>query len=168
MLRPGRGRASNVGHTVAQLAAKWGAKVLATASTITEALFLKSQQCVAGVIDLSDRSTNLVDSCLAATGGLGVDCVVDSGVVLGASATAGGASRAGRQVSKNDIVNVLAPGGKWVSQVPGTRPWVAWLVALLCRANSGPMTRRLCPRHHFRLTTLPTSLCPPASLQVSS
>ena len=70
-----------MGETLAACTSPCAAKVIATASTIAEALYLKSQPFVSTVIDLSDRTANLVDSCLAVTGGLGVDCVLDSGVL---------------------------------------------------------------------------------------
>jgi len=65
------------GHIAIQLASIWGAKVITTAATNEEVNYLQDMKIkISKIIDTS--SDNLVDCVLEETGGLGVDCVIDT------------------------------------------------------------------------------------------
>lgn len=96
--------AAEARQVMVQLARHWGAKVLATATAPMAAQQLQEDPAVSQLIDLSVRGTSLSSAVLEATGGLGVDCVVDLGVLDG---TAG--------PTKHEVLTCLAAGGKWVT-----------------------------------------------------
>ena len=90
------------GWAAVQIAIHWGARVIACAHSLEDVARLKEISLISHIIDLSDDSLLFVDNVVSATGGLGVDCVIDCGSAV---------------IPKHDLVSVLAMGGKWVSSV---------------------------------------------------
>ncbi|KAK3749569.1 hypothetical protein QZH41_019713, partial [Actinostola sp. cb2023] len=115
----------SAGILMTQLAQSWGAKVLATASTEEECLFLESlQPPLTKVIDLRKPEMSLVDTCMIETGGLGIDCVVDNGVAMYSDEFTEHLTESeldkviGHHPGvpwKQDIIACLAVGGRWVT-----------------------------------------------------
>ncbi|XP_065187269.1 quinone oxidoreductase-like protein 1 [Sycon ciliatum] len=112
-----------------QLAQLWNARVLATASTHEEAVFLESHRPpLAQVIEVGKYRRSLVDVCLEETGGLGIDCVLDcasSSIDLSSGAgrmstpsstpSSPTPSRQGGQPSLHEFFSCLAVGGRFVT-----------------------------------------------------
>lgn len=70
--------ASAQGHVAIQLAAQFGARVIATASNDTEVNFIEDMNCdaVKQIVNLEDGLDRLIETILEETSGLGVDCVL--------------------------------------------------------------------------------------------
>lgn len=113
--------ASASGVMAIQLAHIWGAKVLATASSEEEVIYLQSlQPPIANVIDLRKTKKSLVDICMDETGGLGVDCVIDNGVLRqdnDVKIQGSGIGLAGQNSvpSKHDVISCLGVAGRWIT-----------------------------------------------------
>ncbi|KAJ8388526.1 hypothetical protein AAFF_G00132400 [Aldrovandia affinis] len=111
--------ASPFGVLVLQLAHSHGVKVLASALSPEDQLFLEQlrpnigvrESVVARVINEHDPKVDLVESCLEETGGLGVDIVLDAGVRLYDE------EPAARRLlpHKHDIITLLGVGGHWIT-----------------------------------------------------
>ncbi|KAM4700264.1 quinone oxidoreductase-like protein 1 isoform 1-T1 [Discoglossus pictus] len=107
--------ASPFGALAIQLSHHRGATVIATANNEEDRKYLENlRPTVARVIDMSKGNTDLAESCLEETGGLGVDIVVDAGVRL-----------YNKDVSitepqllphKHDIITLLSVGSHWVTK----------------------------------------------------
>lgn len=114
--------ASSSGIMAIQLAHIWGAKVLATASSEEEVIYLQSlDPPIANVIDLRKMKKSLVDICMDETGGLGVDCVIDNGVLcqdydvkIPGEISATGSNPL---PSKHDVICCLAVAGRWITSL---------------------------------------------------
>ncbi|XP_058952124.2 quinone oxidoreductase-like protein 1 [Pocillopora verrucosa] len=113
--------ASASGVMAIQLAHIWGAKVLATASSEEEVIYLQSlQPPLANVIDLRKTKKSLVDICMDETGGLGVDCVIDNGVLrqdddVIIKGTGIGLPGQNSVPSKHDVISCLGVAGRWIT-----------------------------------------------------
>ncbi|XP_065838110.1 quinone oxidoreductase-like protein 1 [Oscarella lobularis] len=118
------------GTVAIQLAQLWGAKVIATASNHEEAEYLeKMKPPPACIINLS-KTRSFVENCLAETGGLGADCIIDQGVDLfqsgeryseivltALSHEVGTVTGERRRITKHDAISALAVGGKWITSM---------------------------------------------------
>jgi len=114
--------ASSSGVMAIQLAHIWGAKVLATASSEEEVIYLQSlEPSIANVIDLRNTKKSLVDLCMDETGGLGVDCVIDNGALRQDDEfkEQGDLSCMGKRSSpsKHDVISCLAVAGRWITSL---------------------------------------------------
>lgn len=115
--------ASASGVMAIQLAHIWGVKVLATASSEEEVIYLESlQPSIANVIDLRKTKKSLVDICMDETGGLGVDCVIDNGVVrqddeVKEQGDVSSLSSKNPLPSKHDVICCLAVAGRWITSL---------------------------------------------------
>lgn len=114
--------ASSCGVMAIQLAHIWGAKVLATASSEEEVIYLQSlEPSIANVIDLRKTKKSLVDICMDETGGLGVDCVIDNGVLRQDEDVKEqvdmSLSHKNPLPSKHDIISCLAVAGSWITSL---------------------------------------------------
>ncbi|XP_068698755.1 quinone oxidoreductase-like protein 1 isoform X1 [Montipora foliosa] len=104
-----------------QLAHIWGAKVLATASSEEEVIYLQSlQQSIANVVDLRSTKKSLLDICMDETGGLGVDCVIDNGGLHQDDFVREQGDLSAPNVktsspSKHDVISCLAVAGRWIT-----------------------------------------------------
>lgn len=96
--------ASSFGSLCVQLAYHWGAKVLSTAMSRDESLYLKSLGSnKVQVLEVGDGdATTLRTACMHETGGLGVDVLVESDSTIPCH-------------SKHDLISCLAVGGCWVT-----------------------------------------------------
>ncbi|KAI1885219.1 hypothetical protein AGOR_G00217920 [Albula goreensis] len=111
--------ASPFGVMAIQLAHYHGVKVLASALSPEDKLFLEQlrpnvgvrESVVARVIGEWEGKVDLVESCLEETGGLGVDIVVDAGVRLYDEEPT--AQRL--HPHKHDIITLLGVGGHWIT-----------------------------------------------------
>lgn len=108
---------SSCGYLICQLAALWGAKVIATAKNADEKTILeKLQPPIDYVFDLGDKSNLMVGSVLDQTGGLGVDIVIDTTVPKYYPNDAGMKKKQTQQQSSiHEIISCLAGGGRWVT-----------------------------------------------------
>lgn len=113
--------ASASGVMQIQLAHIWGAKVLATASSEEEVIYLQSlQQSIANVVDLRSTKKRLLDICMDETGGLGVDCVIDNGGLHQDDFVREQGDLSAPNVktsspSKHDVISCLAVAGRWIT-----------------------------------------------------
>ncbi|XP_071818870.1 quinone oxidoreductase-like protein 1 [Apostichopus japonicus] len=108
------------GSIAIQLASQWGAKVIAIASTEDERSHLESLRSkVSHVIEIGGQNKfAILNECLEETGGLGVDCVLDSGVNMfpndfkeeGLNPV-----KTSPLPSKHEIISCLAVGGRWIT-----------------------------------------------------
>ncbi|XP_036401391.1 quinone oxidoreductase-like protein 1 [Megalops cyprinoides] len=104
--------ASPFGVLAIQLAHYHGVKVLASALSPEDQLFLEQlRPSVARVINTWEGKVDLVESCLEETGGMGVDIVVDAGVRLYEE------EPVARRLlpHKHDIITLLGVGGHWIT-----------------------------------------------------
>ncbi|XP_054021805.1 quinone oxidoreductase-like protein 1 isoform X2 [Dryobates pubescens] len=114
--------ASPFGTIAIQLAQHRGAKVISTAYSLEDKQYLERlrppvgirQPLVARVIDVSNGKTDVAESCLEETGGLGVDIVLDAGVKL-YSAEDESTSKPQLLPHKHDIITLLGVGGHWIT-----------------------------------------------------
>ncbi|OXB68641.1 hypothetical protein ASZ78_014288 [Callipepla squamata] len=107
--------ASPFGTIAVQLAQHRGAKVISTAYSLEDKQYLERlRPAVARVIDVSNGKTDVAESCLEETGGLGVDIVVDAGVKL-YSAEDESTSKSQLLPHKHDIITLLGVGGNWIT-----------------------------------------------------
>ncbi|EMP32268.1 Protein downstream neighbor of son like protein [Chelonia mydas] len=107
--------ASPFGTIAVQLAQHRGAKVISTAYSLEDEQYLERlRPPVARVIDVSNGKTDVAESCLEETGGLGVDIVLDAGVRLYSKEDE---STLKQQLlpHKHDIITLLSAGGHWVT-----------------------------------------------------
>lgn len=115
--------ASASGVMAIQLAHIWGVKVLATASSEEEVIYLQSvSPSIANVIDLRNTKKSLVDTCMDETGGLGIDCVIDNGVLHQDDSVRelGDLSALNGKMSlptKHDVISCLAVAGRWITSL---------------------------------------------------
>ncbi|TSK17903.1 Quinone oxidoreductase-like protein 1 [Bagarius yarrelli] len=104
--------ASPFGVLAIQLAHYHGVKVLVTATSPDDQMFLEQlRPSVARVIGVWNSKVDLVDTCLEETGGLGVDIVIDAGVRLHEEES----EVQNHLPHKHDIISLLAVGGHWVT-----------------------------------------------------
>ncbi|XP_010209879.1 PREDICTED: quinone oxidoreductase-like protein 1 isoform X4 [Tinamus guttatus] len=115
--------ASPFGTIAIQLAQHRGAKVISTAHSLEDKQYLERlrppvegmrQPLVARVIDVSSGKTDVAESCLEETGGLGVDIVLDAGVRL-YSREDEPALKPQLLPHKHDIITLLGVGGHWIT-----------------------------------------------------
>jgi len=110
------------GSVAVQVAKLWGAKVMATYSTLPEKQFLESfHPNLAQVMELNHRSSVLVSSVMEETGGIGVDCVVDNGVRMFTNeedVILLGEKTKFPRPHKVDLIACLGFAGKWVTSQP--------------------------------------------------
>ncbi|XP_034971438.1 quinone oxidoreductase-like protein 1 isoform X2 [Zootoca vivipara] len=113
--------ASPFGTIAIQLAQHRGAKVISTIYSLEDKQYLErltpsvgvKQPLVARIIDETNGTCGLTESCLEETGGLGVDIILDAGVRL--------YSKENEVISqqllphKHDIISLLSVGGHWVT-----------------------------------------------------
>ncbi|NXA49072.1 QORL1 protein, partial [Nothocercus julius] len=103
------------GTIAIQLAQHRGAKVISTAHSLEDKQYLERlRPPVARVIDVSCGKTDVAESCLEETGGLGVDIVLDAGVRLYSSEDEP-ALKAQLLPHKHDIITLLGVGGHWIT-----------------------------------------------------
>ncbi|XP_071135931.1 quinone oxidoreductase-like protein 1 [Mytilus edulis] len=111
--------ATPFGHVVIQLATQWGAKVITTASSQDEQMFLeKVNPPVAQIIDIEKRSNILVSSVMEETGGVGVDVVIDNGVRMFTQDEDKREIEEKRKypvLHKHDVISCLGMSGKWIT-----------------------------------------------------
>lgn len=108
------------GSIAVQLAHHWGAKVIAIAHTEKERSHLGSLKSkIAHVIEMEgQKNFAILNECLEETGGLGVDCVLDSGVnMFPNDLKEGGPAGELRSPhpSKHELISCLAVGGRWIT-----------------------------------------------------
>lgn len=126
-LAPGRSvlvmdGASPIGTLAIQLSHHSGATVIATANSEEDKQYLDKlrpgvgvrQPAVARVIDLSKSNIDLAEKCLEETGGLGVNIVLDAGVILYNKEDH--IAKQKLQPHKHDIITLLSAGGHWVTR----------------------------------------------------
>ncbi|XP_018412955.1 PREDICTED: quinone oxidoreductase-like protein 1 isoform X2 [Nanorana parkeri] len=119
-LAPGRSvlvldGASPFGTLAIQLSHHGGATVIATANSEEDKQYLdKLRPGVARVIDMSKSNIDLAEKCLEETGGLGVDIVLDAGVIF--YNTEDHVTKPKFQPHKHDIITLLSVGGHWVTR----------------------------------------------------
>lgn len=107
--------ASGAGVIAIQLAQSWGAKVITTAHSEEEKLFLEGFRPEIGkIIDFANVKVSLLDICLEETGGTGVDCIIDNGVQQFSEEFSDQANNINLP-SKHDLILSLAVGGKWIT-----------------------------------------------------
>ncbi|XP_068126548.1 quinone oxidoreductase-like protein 1 isoform X2 [Hyperolius riggenbachi] len=107
--------ASPIGALAVQLSHHRGSTVIATANSDEDKQYLeKLRPAVARVIDMSKSNTDLAVKCLEETGGLGVDIVVDAGVIL--YNTEDHVIKPKPQPHKHDLITLLSVGGHWVTR----------------------------------------------------
>ncbi|XP_075053306.1 quinone oxidoreductase-like protein 1 [Mixophyes fleayi] len=114
--------ASPFGTLAVQLSHHRGATVIATAHSEEDKQFLEKlrptvgirQPVVACVIDMSKGNVDLADKCLEETGGLGVDIVLDAGVIL--YNTEDPIIKPKLLAHKHDIITLLSVGSHWVTR----------------------------------------------------
>ncbi|XP_010209878.1 PREDICTED: quinone oxidoreductase-like protein 1 isoform X3 [Tinamus guttatus] len=107
--------ASPFGTIAIQLAQHRGAKVISTAHSLEDKQYLERlRPPVARVIDVSSGKTDVAESCLEETGGLGVDIVLDAGVRL-YSREDEPALKPQLLPHKHDIITLLGVGGHWIT-----------------------------------------------------
>ncbi|XP_006126082.1 quinone oxidoreductase-like protein 1 isoform X2 [Pelodiscus sinensis] len=107
--------ASPFGTIAIQLAQHRRAKVISTTCSLEDKQYLERlRPPVARVIDISNGKTDVAESCLEETGGLGVDIVIDAGVKLYSKEYE---SSLKQQLlpHKHDIITLLGVGGHWVT-----------------------------------------------------
>ncbi|XP_046392602.1 quinone oxidoreductase-like protein 1 isoform X1 [Ischnura elegans] len=99
--------ASSFGSMCVQLAHLWGAKVLSTATSRDEVLYLKSLGSnKVQVLEMGEGDPlSLRAACMHETGGLGVDVLVESDSLASCH-------------SKHELISCLAVGGCWVTTRP--------------------------------------------------
>lgn len=111
--------ATPFGYIAIQLATQWGAKVITTASSQEEHMFLeKLNPPVAQIIDIGTRSNILVSSVMEETGGIGVDVVIDNGVRLFTQEEDIQDMQDRRKyptLHKHDVISCLGMSGKWIT-----------------------------------------------------
>ncbi|XP_051870156.1 quinone oxidoreductase-like protein 1 isoform X1 [Pristis pectinata] len=111
------------GTIVIQLAHHRGAKIISTAHNNEDKKYLEGlrptvgirQPLIARVINLSDSKVDLVDSCLEETGGLGVNIVVDCGVIVQLYSKEDEPAVKQHLPHKHDILSLLAVAGHWIT-----------------------------------------------------
>ncbi|XP_063812572.1 quinone oxidoreductase-like protein 1 [Pseudophryne corroboree] len=114
--------ASPFGTLAVQLSHHRGATVFCTARSEEDRQYLEKlrptvgirQPVVACVIDLSKGNVDLAEKCLEETGGLGVDIVIDAGVIL--YNTEDPVIKPQLLPHKHDIITLLSAGGHWVTR----------------------------------------------------
>ncbi|XP_054654792.1 quinone oxidoreductase-like protein 1 isoform X2 [Dunckerocampus dactyliophorus] len=103
--------ASSFGLMCIQLACYHGVKVLTTSHSQQQHTFLEQlRPSAARVIPVYKNPSDLLPAVLEETGGLGVDIVVDSGVLLQEEP-----EKLTLLPHKHDIISLLAVGGHWVT-----------------------------------------------------
>ncbi|XP_028582928.2 quinone oxidoreductase-like protein 1 isoform X3 [Podarcis muralis] len=113
--------ASPFGTIAIQLAQHRGAKVISTIYSLEDKQYLErltpsvgvKQPLVARIIDETNGTCDLTESCLEETGGLGVDIILDAGVRLYSKEN----EVTSQQLlpHKHDIISLLSVGGHWVT-----------------------------------------------------
>ncbi|XP_053312860.1 quinone oxidoreductase-like protein 1 [Spea bombifrons] len=107
--------ASPFGTLAIQLSHHRGAAVIATAYSDEDKQYLeKLKPRIARVLDMSKGNVELAESCLEETGGLGVDIVVDAGVILYKKEDV--ITKPQPRPHKHDIISLLAVGSHWVTR----------------------------------------------------
>ncbi|XP_028410119.1 quinone oxidoreductase-like protein 1 isoform X2 [Dendronephthya gigantea] len=105
--------ASGAGIMAIQLAQLWGAKIITTAHSEEEKLFLESWRPEIGkIIDYTKLKIPLVDDCLNETAGTGVDCIIDNGVDQFPKTDQNTITDI---PTKHELVSCLAVGGRWIT-----------------------------------------------------
>lgn len=124
--------ASSFGSLCVQLAYHWGAKVIATASSEDEKLYLEGlDDQLSLVIDLSKKWMNnnggkcengnnelIYSACMEESGGLGVDIIIDSGVSMFLDEEDKKTTNDNYSYpvpSKHEVISALAVGGRWIT-----------------------------------------------------
>ncbi|XP_038076427.1 quinone oxidoreductase-like protein 1 [Patiria miniata] len=115
--------ATSSGTIAMQLAQHWGAKVLATASSQEERIFLESFKPELAQVIETDQSKKyaLIQQCIEETGGLGVDCILDDGVSMFPKEEEDPALSPRKQKklrtlpTKHEVISALGVGGRWVT-----------------------------------------------------
>jgi len=110
--------ASSFGSLVIQFALHWGAKVMSTASTDDEKLYLNGiRPELAAVIETGKSISSFKSICLEETGGMGVDIIIDNGVMMlnRTNVEVDDNDNRGRVPSQQDVINMLAVGGRWIT-----------------------------------------------------
>ncbi|XP_023213578.1 quinone oxidoreductase-like protein 1, partial [Centruroides sculpturatus] len=124
--------ASSFGSLCVQLAYHWGAKVIATASSEDEKLYLEGlDDQLSLVIDLSKKWINnnggkcengnnelIYSACMEESGGLGVDIIIDSGVSMFLDEEDKKTANDNYLYpvpSKHEVISALAVGGRWIT-----------------------------------------------------
>ncbi|XP_022081677.1 quinone oxidoreductase-like protein 1 [Acanthaster planci] len=115
--------ARSSGTITIQLAQHWGAKVLATASSKEESIFLESFKPELAQVIETDQSKKyaLIQQCIEETGGLGVDCIIDDGVSMFPKDEEDPALSPRKQKklrtlpTKHEVISALGVGGRWVT-----------------------------------------------------
>lgn len=111
--------ATPFGYIAIQLATQWGAKVISTASSQDEHMFLeKINPPLAQIIDIGTRSNILVSSVMEETGGVGVDVVIDNGVRLFTQEEDIHEMEDKKKyplLHKHDVISCLGMSGKWIT-----------------------------------------------------
>ncbi|KAK2710718.1 quinone oxidoreductase-like protein 1 [Artemia franciscana] len=107
--------ASPSGSLALQLASLGGVRAITTASSQEELSHLQGMQPQPWkIIDISEKSSALRQTCLEETSGLGVDLIVDFGPSHAINPKA--PDSIDRKIpSRNDIISCLAVGGRWVT-----------------------------------------------------
>jgi len=109
--------ASPAGSVAIQLAMMGGVKVLTTAASAEELLYLQNFQPTIGhIIDMTTRSSALRASCLEETAGHGVDLILD----LGCSQYPIDGYVENERIlpPKYDVISCMAVGGRWITSQP--------------------------------------------------
>ncbi|CAH2219232.1 quinone oxidoreductase 1 [Pelobates cultripes] len=107
--------ASPFGALAVQLSQHTGAMVIATAYNHEDKQYLeKLKPSLARVLDLSKSKVDLAEACLEETGGLGVDIVIDAGVILYKSENS--ITKSQPLPHKHDIITLLSVGSHWVTR----------------------------------------------------
>ncbi|XP_071800938.1 quinone oxidoreductase-like protein 1 [Asterias amurensis] len=115
--------ASSSGTIAIQLAQHWGAKVLATASSQEESIYLESFKPELAQVIETDQSKKyaLTQQCIEETGGLGVDCILDDGVSMFPKEEVDPMLSPRKQKklqtlpTKHEVISALGVGGRWVT-----------------------------------------------------
>ncbi|XP_064628750.1 quinone oxidoreductase-like protein 1 [Lineus longissimus] len=111
--------ASSSSSVAIQLAQSWGAKVLSTASTAEERLYLEGiQPPLAQVIETSAKGGVILSGVMEETGGIGVDCIIDNGVKLFTNEEDENIDVETHDFPvplKHEVISSLAVGGRWVT-----------------------------------------------------
>uniref|UniRef100_A0A8C5MQM3 Enoyl reductase (ER) domain-containing protein n=1 Tax=Leptobrachium leishanense TaxID=445787 RepID=A0A8C5MQM3_9ANUR len=107
--------ASPFGALAVQLSRHVGAMVMTTAHSDEDRQYLeKLKPSVARILDLSKSNVDLAESCLEETGGLGVDIVIDAGVILYKNESS--VTKPQLLPHKHDIITLLGVGSHWVTR----------------------------------------------------